>query len=212
MQASETRYRTHTCGQLRQSDVGQTVKLAGWVHSYRDHGGLVFIDLRDRDGLTQLVFDPDACGKAITTNPANSARNGSSASPARSPPAARSLVNPKLPTGEIEVRVKDAGGPQHLAHAAVHARRARNRQRRKAAGLPLSRPSPRRDADKPAHALSRDQNHARLSRRSGILGNRNAVPHQINARRGARFHRALAPDARAVFTPCRNRRSFSSSF
>ena len=107
MEEIETRYRTHTCGQLRQADVGKTVKLAGWVHSYRDHGGLVFIDLRDRDGLTQLVFDSDTCGVAnhdesrklrsewvISVSGAVTARGAG-------------MVNPKLPTGEIEVRVKD---------------------------------------------------------------------------------------------------------
>jgi aspartyl-tRNA synthetase len=107
MEAIETRYRTHTCGQLRESDVGREVRLAGWVHSYRDHGGLVFIDLRDRDGITQLVFDPDACGKAnhdearklrsewvISVHGQVSARG-------------TELVNPKLSTGEIEVRVKE---------------------------------------------------------------------------------------------------------
>src|SRR6187455_2686878 len=100
MEAIATRYRTHTCGQLRKSDVGQEVKLAGWVHSYRDHGGLVFIDLRDRDGLTQLVFDADTCGQqthdearklrsewVISINGVVSARG-------------EKLVNAKIPSGE----------------------------------------------------------------------------------------------------------------
>src|SRR5438128_4373822 len=54
------RYRSHTCGALRESDIGQAVRLSGWCHRIRDHGGLLFIDLRDHYGLTQCVADPDS--------------------------------------------------------------------------------------------------------------------------------------------------------
>ena len=54
------RYRSHTCGALRSSDIGHDVRLSGWVHRVRDHGGLLFIDVRDHYGITQVVADPDS--------------------------------------------------------------------------------------------------------------------------------------------------------
>ena len=52
-------YRTHTCGELRKTDAGKNVRVSGWIHSVRDHGGVIFIDLRDNYGLTQIVIDPE---------------------------------------------------------------------------------------------------------------------------------------------------------
>lgn len=106
MEAIETRYRTHSCGQLRKSDVPKQIKLAGWVHSYRDHGGLVFVDLRDRDGLTQLVFDPDSCGKEVHDEARKLRSEWVISIGGEVEPRGAGMVNPKLPTGEIEVRVK----------------------------------------------------------------------------------------------------------
>src|SRR4051794_25509458 len=111
MEAIQTRYRTHTCGQLRISDVQQTVKLAGWVHNYRDHGGVVLIDLRDRDGLTQVVFDADECGVA-TRDEARRLR-GEWVVSVLGVVADRGLdekgktrENAKLATGKVEVRAR----------------------------------------------------------------------------------------------------------
>jgi aspartyl-tRNA synthetase len=105
MEAIQTRYRTHTCGQLRTANVNADVRLAGWVHSYRDYGSLVFIDLRDRDGLTQLVFNADTVSADLLAT-ARKLRSEWVVSVegkvvAREP----NLINPKLGTGEIEVFV-----------------------------------------------------------------------------------------------------------
>ncbi len=106
MESIPTRYRSHTCGQLRTSDVGKEVRVAGWVHSYRDHGGLVFIDLRDREGLTQLVFDSDLCGTAVHDE-ARKLRSEWVISVSGNVAArGAGLENPRLATGEIEMRVK----------------------------------------------------------------------------------------------------------
>ena len=97
--------RTHTCGQLRQSDVDSTVTLAGWVNSYRDHGGLVFIDLRDRYGKTQVVFNPDVDPDMHEI--ARSLRNEDVMQITGVVlHRGEGLVNPKLDTGEIEVRAR----------------------------------------------------------------------------------------------------------
>jgi aspartyl-tRNA synthetase len=106
MEYIQTRYRTHTCGQLRKADDKTKVKLAGWVHSYRDHGGLVFIDLRDRDGITQLIFDPDSCGKENHEKARHIRDEWVISVEGEVEPRGPGLENPKLPTGEIEVRVR----------------------------------------------------------------------------------------------------------
>jgi len=99
--------RTHNCGELRASHVGQTVTLSGWVQNYRDHGGVLFIDLRDREGLTQLVFDPDICGKDCAAM-ADRFRTEWVVEASGEVRVRGGGANPKLPTGEVEIFVKSA--------------------------------------------------------------------------------------------------------
>ena len=98
------RYRSHTCAQLTAADAGTTARLSGWVHRVRDHGGLLFIDLRDHYGMTQVVCDPDSAAFKI----AESVRGEwvirlDGEVKKRTP----ETVNPNLPTGEIEVFARE---------------------------------------------------------------------------------------------------------
>ncbi len=97
-------YRSHNCAQLRASDVGKSIRLSGWIHRKRDHGGLMFVDLRDHYGLTQIVTDIDSAAfkvldqvraeSVVTITGDVVARDGAT-------------VNANLPTGEIEVRARE---------------------------------------------------------------------------------------------------------
>ena len=93
--------RTHYCGELNSGHIGQEIELCGWVHRRRDHGGVIFLDLRDREGLAQIVFDPD---RAEPFAIADSVRNEfviKITGKVRNRP--EGTINPDLPTGEIEI-------------------------------------------------------------------------------------------------------------
>src|SRR5581483_5070386 len=95
-------YRTHDCNSLRKSDVGKQVALAGWVNVTRDHGGVIFIDLRDREGLTQIVFRPEE--NADLAKQAHTLRSEDVIQVSgRVAPRIPGSENPNLATGEIEI-------------------------------------------------------------------------------------------------------------
>lgn len=98
-------YRSHTCGELRLEHVGQEISLAGWVHRRRDHGPLIFIDLRDRYGITQVVFDSVNSTAHIVAEQARSEFVLQIRGRVRQRPS--EAVNPNLATGEIEVEALD---------------------------------------------------------------------------------------------------------
>ncbi|MGC1878140.1 MAG: aspartate--tRNA ligase [Rhabdochlamydiaceae bacterium] len=99
--------RTHTCGELNRSHLKQTVTLSGWVHRRRDHGGLIFIDLRDRYGLTQLIFDPAIVSKEMFEHASRLRSEWVISIKGTVIPRAEGMTNPKLHTGEIEIQVKE---------------------------------------------------------------------------------------------------------
>ncbi len=106
-------YRSHTCGELRRADAGKSVRIAGWIHSVRDHGGVIFIDLRDNYGLTQVVIDPERdFYQALDKWRVESVVQFDGTVVERT----SETVNPKLATGEIEV---SATGMEMLGEAEI---------------------------------------------------------------------------------------------
>ncbi len=97
-------YRTHTCGQLTAADIGETVKLSGWVHRKRDHGNLLFVDLRDHYGLTQCVIETDEGAAAFKTVESLRAESVVTIT-GKVVKRAEGTENPNLPTGAVEVRI-----------------------------------------------------------------------------------------------------------
>jgi aspartyl-tRNA synthetase len=98
------RYRSHTCAELTRSDVGRAVRLSGWVHRVRDHGGVLFIDLRDHYGVTQVLCDGDSPAfREVERVRAEWVIRIDGEVKARAP----ELVNPKIPTGEVEVFIRE---------------------------------------------------------------------------------------------------------
>jgi len=97
-------YRSHTCAELNSSNVGDTVRLSGWVHRVRDHGGVLFIDLRDHYGMTQVLCDPDS---SVFSQVENVRSEWCIRIDGEVKARDESLINSKLPTGEIEVFIRD---------------------------------------------------------------------------------------------------------
>src|SRR3981189_3008652 len=98
------RYRSHTCGALRDSDIGQTARLSGWGHRIRDHGGVLFIDLRDHYGITQVVADPDSPAVAEVEKFRSEGVVRIDGKVRQRP---EGTVNAELPTGKIEIYVSE---------------------------------------------------------------------------------------------------------
>ena len=99
--------RTHTCGELTRADANVKATLMGWVHRVRDHGGVLFVDLRDRYGLTQVVFRPEVCGAAVMARAGQLGNEWVIA--ARGPVVMRprESVNAEMPTGEVELEARE---------------------------------------------------------------------------------------------------------
>ena len=172
---------------------GETVRVAGWVHRRRDHGGLIFIDLRDRSGIVQLVFHPETAPDAFARRraPAPRARRLGRGRGRRA--ARRATSTRTSPTGEIEIDVAHGRDARGVRDAAVPGRRGRRRSTRCCAcatACSTCAATGMRDALMLRHTIVRGD--ARVPQRARLPRDRDADPHALDARGRARLPRARA--------------------
>ena len=196
-----TPYRTHTCGQLRASDAGSPARLAGWVHRRRDLGHLIFLDLRDRHGITQVVVDRTEQPEAHAV--ASSVRTEFVVTLAGD--VARRLAgteNAKLATGEIELRASEVTILSEALTPPFYGQRARRPDRRIAPPeIPLPRHPARADAAAPAPAQPPRAGHPRGPPRERLRRGRDAAPDQEHTGGRTRLHRPEPAPARRRLRP-----------
>ena len=156
------------CGELREKDVGNRVTLAGWVHRRRDHGGLIFIDLRDRSGLVQVVFNPELSPGSYAV--ADEARSEwvlrVEGQVTRRPPEAE---NPGLPTGNVEVTAGEAEILNSCPTPPFYINEDSEVGREPATEVPLSGPSQAQDAGDPPPATQGGEVHKGLPGTQGVF-------------------------------------------
>ncbi len=199
--------RSHYCGQVNEKLVGQEVTVAGWVHRRRDHGGVIFVDLRDREGLLQVVFDPD--NRPSLPRPRSCATSSWSRCAGRSRERPAGTANANLASGKVELLARELTTlnrseplPFQLDEHVSEEVRLK---------YPLHRPASREMSEAPAPASQDHARDARLSRRRRLRRHRDAGAHQGHARRRARLSGAVAHASRASSSRCRSRRRSSSS-
>ncbi len=204
---AEFSYRTHTCGALRAADVGRSVVLLGWVHRVRNLGGLIFFDVRDRYGLTQVIV---RAGSGLDTL-AERLRPEFVVSveglvEARSPEA----LNPRMPTGEVEVvaaRLDILNEARTPPFAINDESPVAEETRLK---LPVPRPAAARSAAQPRAPAQGDDRGAAVLRQRAVPRDRDADPHAVHARRARATTWCRAACIPASSSRCRSRRRSSS--
>ena len=205
--------RTHHCNELRPANIGQTVTLSGWVHSRRDLGGFIFIDVRDREGRTQTVFDPSDMSKELFERAASLRSECVISVTGKVRQRPEGTNNSKIPTGEVEVGVHGTRGAESCRSAAVPVddpEVGEQGERGTAPEISLPGSAPARDGPQSAAPQQSGHRHPRVHGRAGLSGSGNADAFQVHAGRRPRIPGARAARIPACSTRCRNRRSNSS--
>ena len=202
------RYRTHTCGALREADIGQEVRLSGWCHRIRDHGGVLFIDLRDHYGLTQVVADPDSPAFKVAETLRAEWVVRIDGKVRRRPDGHRESGPADRRGRGLYPRDRGARPGRRIADAGV---RRSGVSGGDPAQVPLPRSAPREAAPEHHDARAGDQFDPPAHEGVGLLRIPDADPDRVVAGRRARLswcRRGCIPESS---TRCRRRRSSSSS-